>query len=133
MSKSISSLIAKLGGGALLSLAAALPAAADDGFNLYRCRVLGDSSACTAPSPALDTKVTRLVPGPYAAYLMYQGQSLEHAVANARSIGEEPTLRIVEVATPAQVSGFEAYERLQGRTPSFGYRTGSTANVSAVH
>ena len=116
MSNSIIGYLLPLGGAALLSFGAVAPAMADDGATTYNCRVLGDRSACEQlPAPAGREMVTQVEPGSYARYLINMGRSTEQAIAEARSIGEQPTLRVVVRDSQRHLTSFEAYERLQGR------------------
>jgi hypothetical protein len=87
----------------------------DASYKLYRCTVLGDSSACAAAprSPAVRVE-ERLVPGPYARYLIYLGHSQSDALASAGRIGEFPVRRVVRI-TERQLTDLEKYERYLGR------------------
>jgi len=106
-----------LGAATLLSFGAATPALADNGANVYNCRVLADSSACEKlPAQTGSEMVTHVEPGSYARYLINMGRSTEQAIAEARSIGEEPSLRVVSRDSQPHLSSFDAYERLQGRS-----------------
>ncbi len=123
-----------LGGAALLSLAAPLPAHAE-GDSVYRCSVLGDRQGCeTRAAPSADSGV-RLVPGAYARYLIHQGRSFDEAIELARAAGEQPTLRVVRHEPRPVLGGFEAYERHHGRAPALDGRqavdlAGSAAPVA---
>jgi hypothetical protein len=118
-----------LGLGALLCLTVAMPASASE--DVYRCRVLGDRGACERlPASADADVVTRLVPGSYARYLMYLGRPVEQAIAEARTIGEEPTLQDVRRQTQPRLSGFEAHERYVRGGPALDDRPGRGISAS---
>lgn len=106
-----------IGGAMLLSLAATMPARADVGADAHTCYVRGDASACEKLHPQsgteMDTQV--VVPGVYARYLINLGSTPDVAIAQARRIGEEPTVRVVSHGADRQLTGLEAYEREQGR------------------
>lgn len=106
-----------LGGAALLSLAAALPARAE-GDSVYRCSVLGDRQGCATRTVPPAEDGVRLVPGSYARYLIHHGRSFDAAIELARAAGEQPTLRMVRNEPRPVLSGFEAYERHHGRAPT---------------
>jgi len=110
-----------LGSAVLLAVAAALPAAASDGQDMYRCRVLGDGSACPVSPPAGEP-VVQTVPGSYARYLIHNGRPFDQAIADARATGEEPSVRVVLRPPVHQLSGFGAYERINGRVLGPGAR-----------
>jgi len=105
-----------LGGAVLFSLTAAMPARADTGADAYTCHVLGDSSACEKrPAQAGGETTMQVIPGSYARYLIYLGQTADKAIEQARAVGEEPTVRVVSNDKQRQLSGFDAYERVLGR------------------
>ncbi len=94
-------------------LAAAAPAHADASYDTYRRVVLGDTSIA-APAKAEATGV-KVVPGPYAQYLIYTGVSTTDAVAAASRIGEQAVYRNVLPAAPQrQLTAAEAYARYLG-------------------
>ena len=116
MSNQILRHLLPIAGAMLFSLAATTPARADVGADGYACHVLGDSAACDKlPAQTGTQAATQVVPGSYARYLMYLGRSADQAIAEARGIGEQPTVQAVSRDAGPQLSGFDAYERLQGR------------------
>jgi len=89
-------------------------AQADPSLQKYRCTVLGDSSACVAGPKAMPDRVeVRILPGPYAAYLIHLGQSQEGAIESARHLGEKPLRRVVQVGA-RDLTPLQAYERYLG-------------------
>jgi hypothetical protein len=105
-----------LGGAMLFSLTAAMPARADTGADAYACHVVGDSSACAKlPAQAGSETTTQVTAGSYGRYLIHLGRTPDQAIAEARAIGEEPTVRIVSRDGQRHLSDFEAYERFLGR------------------
>lgn len=116
MSNKILRRLLPLGGMALLSFGAAMPAFAQDGADVYRCSVLGERTACDKlPSSQGVETVAQLVPGSYARYLINNGRGFDQAIAEARAIGEQPTMRLAGSDAQHRVSGLQAYEQLQGR------------------
>ena len=114
MSKSILRYVLPLGGAALLSLSAALPAQASQGDAYYRCHVVGETKACDGlAAPAMNSTTTQLVPGSYGQYLVFLGESNDKAIADARARGEQPKEVITQEA-PRHYSSAEAYERFLG-------------------
>jgi hypothetical protein len=117
MSNQILRHLLPIAGAMLFSLAATTPARADVGADGYACHVLGDSAACEKlPAQAGAAATTQVVPGSYGRYLMYVGRTTDQAIAEARAIGEQPTVHVVSQGADRQLSGFDAYERLQGRS-----------------
>ena len=113
MSKSILRYVLPLGGAALLSLSAAIPAQASQGDAYYRCHVVGETQACeNLPAPVMNG-TTQLVPGSYGQYLVFLGESRDKAIADARARGEQPKEVIAQQA-PRHYSSAEAYERFLG-------------------
>lgn len=102
----------------LTALSAVLvsPARANDGEAVYRCRVLGDTSACASLRTQDLGSACEPVPGSYARYLMYLGRSKDQAIAEASSRGESPTWRLAKRPVPRQLTGEEAHEKYLGRT-----------------
>ena len=114
MSKSILRYVLPLGGAALLSLSAAIPAQASQDDAYYRCHVVGESQACAGlPAPAMNSTTTRLVPGSYGQYLVFLGESNDQAIADARARGEQPK-EVITQAAPRHYTSAEAYERYLG-------------------
>ena len=74
--------------GVLQACGAAEP---DNSYDRYRCIVGGDESACH--SQQSEAGPERLVPGSYAQYLIHNGMGEAKALAEAMTIGEEPTLQ----------------------------------------
>ncbi|HTT10674.1 MAG TPA: hypothetical protein VMG60_07285 [Burkholderiaceae bacterium] len=105
MSNLIHRHLLSLGGAVLLALGSA-SAMADTGATAYSCHVLGDSSACAMlpAAPGSDT-ATRVVPGSYAQYLSHLGYSTDEAIAQARGIGEQPTLQAATSGATRLVPG----------------------------
>ena len=105
----------------LLSLSAAPFVQASESEDLYRCRVLGDGASCEKlPAKPADAVTTKLVPGPYASYLIYNGRPVEQAIAQARGIGEEPTLQVIKSEVRRETGSFEAYQRYVRGGPTLG-------------
>jgi hypothetical protein len=106
-------------GSALLSISAALPAQAGDGHDVYRCRVLGERSACEQlPVSTTGEAVVQLAPGSHARYLIHIGHPVDQAIAEARASGEEPTLQVVRRDVPLRLTGVEAHERYVRGAPA---------------
>jgi hypothetical protein len=116
MSHPFARFLLPLGSAALLSLSVASPAQASEADAYYRCHVVGETAACSGlPAPTMgEMTVTKEVPGDYAHYLMYLGESPEKAIADAREVGEQPKVAAVEVDTPRHYSAAEQYERYLG-------------------
>jgi hypothetical protein len=112
MSNRIHRHLLSLGGATLLAFAAT-SAMADNGAAAYSCNAQGDQTACASVSAARADAVTQLVPGSYARYLINMGYTVDQAIAQARTIGEQPTLQVVN-GDAQRLSSFESYERLQG-------------------
>lgn len=89
--------------------------ARDSDVGTYRCTVNGNTNFCHAASGESGaTRVEKqLVPGSYARYLMYRGESLQRAVRIAGSVGESPVERTVRV-TPRSRTSYERYQRWLG-------------------
>ena len=92
---------------AVAAVSAIAAPAANAGHDTYRRVVLGDTPVAKA---AAQPAQTRVVPGPYAAHLIYLGIDRDQAVARARSVGEQATLQAV---APAQqgLNAAQVYRR----------------------
>ena len=113
MSKSFLRYVLPLGGAALLSLSAAMPAQASQGDAFYRCHVVGETQACEGLPTPVTNGTTQLVPGSYGQYLVFLGESNEKAIADARARGEQPK-EVVTQEAPRHYTSAEAYERFLG-------------------
>lgn len=118
--------------GALLTFFASMPAKA--GEDVYRCRVLGDRAACERLPPSTDgTAVARSTPGSYARYLIHHGHSVDRALAEARSSGEEPTLQLLNRRPQRKPGSTEAHERYLRGGPALDDRRSRDLAGSASH
>jgi len=105
----------------LVSLSAVPLALASESEDLYRCRVLGDRASCEKlPVKRSDAPKTKWVPGSYASYLIHNGRPFEEAIAEARAMGEEPTLQVITSEVRRETSGFEDYQRYVRGGPTLG-------------
>jgi hypothetical protein len=101
----------------------------DQSYAKYRCVVLGDESACRPQTVV--TSPYRLVPGPYATYLMERdGMDEAQALAQARGIGEEPKWESTKVEPAQALSSYQIYAREKGIDDPFASRTPTTVSRS---
>jgi hypothetical protein len=112
--------------GVLLSLCAVQPVWASGEEDLYRCRVMGDPRDCERlPMSTGSEAVTKIVPGSYARYLIHNGRPVEQAISEARSVGEEAVLQVVNRDLPRQLGALESYERYVRGGPALGHQRDS--------
>ena len=109
MTTSTKLLAARLAGAALLALAAAGPALADEGYDRY----LGNAPLASSPATA-QPAATRTAPNGYAGYQVYLGRSTDEAVALAREAGEKNDVASVLRDAQAPRDGYDAYQQVLG-------------------
>jgi hypothetical protein len=87
---------------------------ADAAYQRYQCVVPGGNAGCS--SVERPTALYRVVPGPYARYLIHDGMDESHAIAAAKAIGEQTTWQVQIPQEPQQqLTGFQLHERHLGR------------------
>jgi hypothetical protein len=104
-----------LGGAALFAMAAAQPAFASQAEDLYRCRVVGETSACASlPAGTGAVANTQATLGAYGRYLTFLGQSVEQAAKESRARGEMPSVRMIDPNLPGALTAMMTYQRFLG-------------------
>lgn len=96
-----------------LATPAARAADAVGAYDRYRCGVHDRAPCDMTPADAGVRIETRLVPGPYAQYLISRGQSQALALDSARQAGETAVLRTEHIARRT-ASAYETYRVVTG-------------------
>lgn len=86
-------------------------ASLDRGFAAYRYTVLGDTTAQRPAASDANNVADSRVPGAYAQYLMYLGNSKADAITQAARVGEVP--RAADTDTNHESARFTSYEAYQ--------------------